>query len=242
MCWEVVGLEWGPLSLVSTTTTWKKKSDLESREYCHKDPSRWSRGTPYPPNLALTSLTSGGLSTGIVRSRTQATKFSFSLYWQWEYLALIIILAFTTHSSSLAAPPWRNQLQLTVILQYLCGQHRMRQPSERNKFEMAKIKRKPFRVAGKWMKLQKRSSRNRLGEYSSGAADRRQRALELDRAQDGTPTFERLPEWYALRTLCHRLEYSACSHNPRNGSNIFTLEEDPSIFITFLFLVQLYNS
>jgi hypothetical protein len=33
----------------------------------------------YPQNLALTSLASGGRSVGIVRSRTQATEFSFSL-------------------------------------------------------------------------------------------------------------------------------------------------------------------
>jgi hypothetical protein len=35
------------------------------------------RGTLYPQKLALTSSTSGGRSVGIVRSRTQATKFSF---------------------------------------------------------------------------------------------------------------------------------------------------------------------
>jgi hypothetical protein len=33
--------------------------------------------TLYPQKLALTSLTSGGRSVGIVRSRTQATEFSF---------------------------------------------------------------------------------------------------------------------------------------------------------------------
>jgi hypothetical protein len=32
----------------------------------------------YPQKLALTSLTSGGLYVGIVRSWTQATEFSFS--------------------------------------------------------------------------------------------------------------------------------------------------------------------
>jgi hypothetical protein len=49
-------------------------SDLESREYGRKDPSSWSRGTLYPQTLALTSLTSGGRSAGIVLSRTQATE------------------------------------------------------------------------------------------------------------------------------------------------------------------------
>jgi len=34
----------------------------------------------YPQKLALTSPTGGGRSVGIVRSRTKATEFSFSLY------------------------------------------------------------------------------------------------------------------------------------------------------------------
>jgi hypothetical protein len=88
------------------------------------------------------------------------------------------------------------------------------------------------------MKLQKRSSRNRLNEYLSDSADRQQRVLELDEAQDGAPAFEFLPEWYSLRILCHRLEYRSCSHDPRNESIIFPSEEDPSIFIKVLFLVQ----
>jgi hypothetical protein len=50
-------------------------SGLESRDYGSKDSSRWPRGTLYPQKLALTSLTSGGLSVGIVLSRTQATEF-----------------------------------------------------------------------------------------------------------------------------------------------------------------------
>jgi hypothetical protein len=78
--WEVVGLEQGPLSLVSTTEELLGRkgsgSGLKSREYGRRDPSRWPRGTLYPQELALTSPTSGGRSIGIVRSRTQATKFS----------------------------------------------------------------------------------------------------------------------------------------------------------------------
>jgi hypothetical protein len=46
-------------------------SGLERRKYCSGDPSRSTQ------NLALTSLTSGGSSVGIVRLRTQATVFSF---------------------------------------------------------------------------------------------------------------------------------------------------------------------
>jgi hypothetical protein len=54
-----------------------KAPGLESREYGHRDPSRWSRGTLYPQKLALTSLASGDRSVGIVRLRTQAMEFSF---------------------------------------------------------------------------------------------------------------------------------------------------------------------
>jgi hypothetical protein len=79
--WEVVGLERGPLSLVSAIEELleRKRSGagLENREHGHRDPSRWPRGTLYPQKLALTSPTSGCRSVGIVRLRTQATKFSF---------------------------------------------------------------------------------------------------------------------------------------------------------------------
>jgi hypothetical protein len=51
-------------------------SGLESREYGHGDPSRRPRGTLYPQKLALTSPTGGDRSAGIVRSRTQAKKYS----------------------------------------------------------------------------------------------------------------------------------------------------------------------
>jgi hypothetical protein len=52
-------------------------SGLERREYDHRHPSRWPRGTLYPQKLALTSPTSGGRSVVIVCSRTQNTEFSF---------------------------------------------------------------------------------------------------------------------------------------------------------------------
>jgi hypothetical protein len=52
-------------------------SGLESREYGRRDPSHWPRGNVFPQKLALTSPTSGGRSAGLVRSRTQATEFSF---------------------------------------------------------------------------------------------------------------------------------------------------------------------
>jgi hypothetical protein len=67
--WEVVGLERGPLRLVSTTEELLGRkssgSGLESRDYGRRDPLRWARGTLYP-------------SICIFRLRTQATEFSFS--------------------------------------------------------------------------------------------------------------------------------------------------------------------
>jgi hypothetical protein len=98
--WEVVGLERGrgPPSFVSTIEELLGRkssgSGLEMREYGRRDPSRWTRDTPSnPQKLALTSPTSGGRSVGIVRSRTQATEFSFSflygsVWFQTRYLIL----------------------------------------------------------------------------------------------------------------------------------------------------------
>jgi hypothetical protein len=67
-----VGLERGPLSLVSTIEELlRRKSSgcgLESREY--------GRSTVYPQNPALTSPTGGDGSFSIVHSQTQATEFS----------------------------------------------------------------------------------------------------------------------------------------------------------------------
>jgi hypothetical protein len=49
--WEVVGLQRGPLSLVSTIEDLLGRkssgSGLEIREYGCRDPSRWPRGTHY---------------------------------------------------------------------------------------------------------------------------------------------------------------------------------------------------
>jgi hypothetical protein len=70
--WKVVCLERGPPSLVSTIEELLERkssgSGLESREYGHREPSRWSRGNLYPQKLALNSPTSGCRSVGIVRS------------------------------------------------------------------------------------------------------------------------------------------------------------------------------
>jgi hypothetical protein len=46
-----VDLEWGPLSLVSTTEELLERKGLESRVYGRRAPSRWPRGTPYPQKV-----------------------------------------------------------------------------------------------------------------------------------------------------------------------------------------------
>jgi hypothetical protein len=88
--WEVVGLEWGLLTLVSTIEELLERkssgSGLGSREYGSRDSSRWPRGTLYRQKFALTSLTSGCRSVGIVRSRTQATEFFFFNESTWARL------------------------------------------------------------------------------------------------------------------------------------------------------------
>jgi molybdopterin biosynthesis enzyme MoaB len=63
-----VGLERGPLSLVSTT-----------EELLQRKSSGFGLEIRYTAvgDLAPTSLTSGGRSVAIVRSRTQATEFVF---------------------------------------------------------------------------------------------------------------------------------------------------------------------
>jgi hypothetical protein len=77
--WEVVGLQRGPLSLVSAIEELLARnssgSSLENREYGRGDPLRWTRDTLYQQKLALTSPTSGCCSVGIVRLRTKATEF-----------------------------------------------------------------------------------------------------------------------------------------------------------------------
>jgi hypothetical protein len=80
---KVVGLERGPLSLVSTTeklldrkvaaTVYKiENTAVGIRHADHVAPSICKK-------LAIASPTSGGRSLGIIRSRTQTMEFSFSL-------------------------------------------------------------------------------------------------------------------------------------------------------------------
>jgi hypothetical protein len=93
--WVIVGLERGPHSLVRITEELLErkvaapvyKTEINGRG----DPLRWLRDTLYPLKLALTSLTSGGRSVGIVRWGTKATEFNHRGY--------IIIITDETSSS-----------------------------------------------------------------------------------------------------------------------------------------------
>jgi hypothetical protein len=79
--WVVVGLEWGPLSLVSRTEELHGRigsgSGLENREYGLRDPLCWQCKTFYLQKLALTSSTSG------CRSQTKATEQRSLLFVLW---------------------------------------------------------------------------------------------------------------------------------------------------------------
>jgi hypothetical protein len=81
----VVGLERGPLSLVSITVEllWRNSSGsgLENREYGCGDPLRWPRNTLCPQKLALTSPTGCGRSVGIGLLLAKATEIFSSVNW-----------------------------------------------------------------------------------------------------------------------------------------------------------------
>jgi hypothetical protein len=77
--WELVGLERGPLSLVSTFEEQLGRNisgfGLENWEYGRGNPLCWPRDTFYAQKLALTSPTNSRRSVDTVHSRTNATEF-----------------------------------------------------------------------------------------------------------------------------------------------------------------------
>jgi hypothetical protein len=79
--WVVVGLEQGPLSLMSITEELleKKSNGSGSRKprLMAGDLFRCPRDTLYPQKLALISPTSGGPSVGIVCLRAETIEFFF---------------------------------------------------------------------------------------------------------------------------------------------------------------------
>jgi hypothetical protein len=69
--WEVMGLESGPLSLVSTT-----EELFERKSSGRMDPPRWPRDTPISAKIG-TNFADKLRSIDIVRSRPHATEFFF---------------------------------------------------------------------------------------------------------------------------------------------------------------------
>jgi hypothetical protein len=74
--WEVMCLGTGSTQPreYNWGATWKKKVK-ETKNTAVEDPLCWPRGTLYQQKLALTPPISCGISVGMVRSRTKATKF-----------------------------------------------------------------------------------------------------------------------------------------------------------------------
>jgi hypothetical protein len=103
MFWKVVGLERGPLSLVSTAEELLERkscdSNPESREYSCRDPLHWPRGTLYRQTLALTSPTSGCRLVDIVRSYESLPTFRRKML-----LALMFKIEALYSSKTLASP------------------------------------------------------------------------------------------------------------------------------------------
>jgi hypothetical protein len=85
--WQVVGLERGPLSLMSTTEellgSKSSGSGLRNWKYDRRDLLSWPCDTLYQQKFAQTSPISGGHSVGTVCSQTKAT-VCFCFYHGWN--------------------------------------------------------------------------------------------------------------------------------------------------------------
>jgi hypothetical protein len=117
---EVVGLEWGPLSLVSTIEELLGRNSsgfsLEIQEYSCGDPLRWPCDTLCPQNWLLTSPTSRGCFINIACLRTKATESVSaesavldSRKWQWErVLGMLLFCVCRSRACKISWDEWRN--------------------------------------------------------------------------------------------------------------------------------------
>jgi hypothetical protein len=86
-----MGLERGPLSLVSTIEEILGRnisgSGLETREYGRRDLSRWPRNILYPQKVGSNFAHKQCQSVGIVRSRTRTTEFAFCFLFGFAFVS-----------------------------------------------------------------------------------------------------------------------------------------------------------
>jgi hypothetical protein len=83
--WEIVSLERGPVSLVSTIEEQlerkSSRSGLENRKYDRKDPSLWPRGTLYPQKICTNFAQQATVARPVYFfSRTQATELVCQMF------------------------------------------------------------------------------------------------------------------------------------------------------------------
>jgi hypothetical protein len=78
--WEVVGLEWGPLSLLSTTEELLGRNGVENREYGHGDPlnKSWHQ---LRRQVAVARL--AYFTCGLRPICSHSMKLDFKRFWQW---------------------------------------------------------------------------------------------------------------------------------------------------------------
>jgi hypothetical protein len=104
--WDIVGLEQGSLSLMSTIEELVARkssgSGLENQDYGLRDQPHWPRDTLNPQKWAPTLLTSSSHSVGIVRSWTKSTKllllcYDVPLNWWYQPTALRGITVWLIH-------------------------------------------------------------------------------------------------------------------------------------------------
>jgi hypothetical protein len=93
--WEVVVLEQGPLSLVSTIEELlgieSSGSCPENQEYTHRNLLWWSRNTLYLQKLTLTLPTSGSLSVGTLHLWIKATEFVYFVCYSLQVTWLLLL-------------------------------------------------------------------------------------------------------------------------------------------------------
>jgi hypothetical protein len=111
--WEV-GLDRGPLSLVSTIEELlgRKSSGfgLETREYGRREPLYWPRNTLYPQNVSINFDEQRRFLGRYIRSRTQATELLLLLllFLQFEYIDTVISSLRFTYIHTKMKTVWEN--------------------------------------------------------------------------------------------------------------------------------------